>query len=233
MRIRAPHLGIAPPVALIGGGALLVANLLRLAIPSGRVSGLDAVEAALVLVTYLVLAFGLPGSEGSPRSGGAFGSRRAVRVLLVASGVLGVLVALEVPFGTVDESTISSTGFRVYGSVTMAADLISLVLLVFAARLATVSPGVRRDAARGLSGLAYAALVVLAVDVVFSVFFTTVFSPEQLQSWAWILLWIARLQFVVGIAVGLWFAWPWLGPRLHTLRRVSARAYRRYVDSTP
>ncbi|MCU1529626.1 MAG: hypothetical protein JWP75_3389 [Frondihabitans sp.] len=226
MRIRAPHLGIAPRVALVAGGALVAANLLLLVKPVGTLSAAFLASTLLMLVACLVLALGLLGERG------AFGSR-AVSVLLIVSGALGVAVVVVSPLGSVDPDVGPTLGYRAFSSVLLVADMARLFLLLMAAAVAGRSEGTQRDVRYGLRALALVALAGFAIDNILWSLLVTLIPASGLTALFAVIEWLHRLNFLAGIAVGVWFAWPWLGPRLISLRAVVTRAYRRYVDSTP
>lgn len=217
--------GVANLVAFVGGAGVVVAGLASLG--AGRFSGAFVVGSVAWSVGLAVLALGLPGRPG------VFGRGLLRRCLIVASAVLSLAVvvveSLSGSLGFLGPASVDSSDFRVLARSLTAADLVALALLVVGAILVGRAGDASSRDRRGLLCLALLRLVSYLVPVGVLL----VLTPNDEQGTADGLFWFSRLFALLTSAVGVWFAWPWLSPRVAAGQAAVGRAYRRYVDSTP
>lgn len=223
-------LGITQTTALVGGGALALAALLRLQMLWSPLVWLRLGLEPIGLPGLLPIVLGTMG-YAVLYSGGAFGHGRAVRAAVLGSIVASLLAALAI-FVPVDVNDIGSAPQRAVAVTGEGLDLASLVLLVAAAVLVTRAPDVTPAARLGLHALAVVALFSAAFELVF-VWFGLSVSNDLFQSTAFVASGEAMLVALARLAIGLWFAWPWLGPRVTSARRALGRAAAAHRDSTP
>ncbi|AMM20121.1 hypothetical protein AX769_08010 [Frondihabitans sp. PAMC 28766] len=221
-------LGITHTTALVGGGALALAAVLQLVSSVSLALGLGLGPIGYPALLPLTLA-----TVGSVVlcGGGAFGRGRAVRAAVMGSVVAALLSALAA-FVAVDTGEFDSPPQRAVAVTGQGLDLAALVLLIAAAVLVTRAPDVTPAAQLGLQALAVVALFDAAFYLLF-VWFGLSVSNDLLQSVAFLGSWEATLVALGRLAIGLWFAWPWLGPRVTSACRVLARAAAAHRDSTP
>ncbi|ARC56109.1 hypothetical protein AS850_03345 [Frondihabitans sp. 762G35] len=224
MMVSEPRIGIDRTVALVGGGALAVGVLLGWR-PPGLVPGLGLVAGLLFPLGLAVLAFGLPGRPG------AFGHSRVVRASIGAAAALtavGVLLGLSLT--SVDSAL--AVGTPATDALWMILNELPTVLLVVAAVAVRRSEGATRDAQRGLAVLAVASVAVQLLGLVVALLGSAL-PNDEFQTLASQLFIVFDVLQAVTLAVGLWFAWPFLGPLLHRFVAFVTRVRRAHVDSTP
>ncbi len=220
-RMEAVELKADPVVALVGGGAVFLAGVAS--VGAGRVSGAFLLGALAWSVGLAVLALGLPGRAG------VFGSGRAVRLLLVRAASLSLATGIASSFGSVPSERFESPAVQALSWAFLVVELAALVLLVAGAILVGRAPDASTRARNGLVALA----LVAVVSSVLPYLVLAALAPRDVQIAADGLFWVSRLFALLTCAVGVWFAWPWLQPRVDAAVAAVARAYRRYVDSTP
>ncbi|ROQ38601.1 hypothetical protein EDF46_2241 [Frondihabitans sp. PhB188] len=211
----------------LGGGAIALSALLQLTPTLGPPAVVLHLLAALLLAGGLVaLALGIPAVDGHARRPGVLGSSIAVRYLVVVSAGFALLLylvsALPYSWGIV----FPGPGYTTY---------LPLVLLVVAAVLLVRDTRSTRYPVVGIGVLAALGLLHVVLDVVIVAFagVLSALAVDGLQVVATPLYLFSRVSTLATVAVGVWFAWPWLAPHVDAATAAARRARQSHVDSTP